>query len=264
MSQPPVDIVEHLIAALDDPNQDIRIEAHDDLARLQGSQAVEVLLRLPKEAGSFLRGDLIVNLAYADDLRALPMLTAALKDRSSAVRARAAYALRIRGDPTAIEPLLACLGDRVIAVRQRAVEALGVLRARPAVDPLLGLLSHTNKYLRRAVVAALGQIAEPEAIRPLITSLADKDACVQQSAACILGAFGAAAQPLLIEALGHKHRDVRRGAIHALGHIGGEQAHVAILGLQADRSKAVRAEIDRALQMLERLAETHTAPDTRC
>jgi HEAT repeat protein len=132
MSQPPVDIVEHLIAALDDPNQDIRIEAHDDLARLQGAQAVEALLRLPKGAGSFLRGDLLVNLAYAHDPRALPILTAALKDRSSAVRARAVYALRIR------------------------------------------------------------------------------------------------------------------------------------LGLQADRSKEVRAEIDRALQMLERLAETHSAPDTRC
>jgi hypothetical protein len=48
MSQPPVEIVEYLIAALDDPNQDIRIEAHDDLARLQGAQAVEALLRLPK------------------------------------------------------------------------------------------------------------------------------------------------------------------------------------------------------------------------
>jgi hypothetical protein len=60
----------------------------------------------------------------------------------------------------------------------------------------------------------------------------------------------------LEDALTHKNRAVRRGAIHALGHIGGEQARAAIVGRQTDRSKEVRAEIDRALHMLERPADT--------
>jgi HEAT repeat protein len=252
-----------LLAALHDPDADVRVTAIDEVARLQGPRAIEAWLLLPTTTDSFLRGDLLVNLAYADHPHALPLLTAALKDRSSAVRARAAYALRERGDPAAIEPLLACLKDRVIAVRQAAVDALGVLRARTAVDPLLALISHSNKYLRRSVVTALGHIADPQAIQPLITCFTDKNACVQQLAACTLGTFGTAAVPFLIDALTHKHRAVRRGAIHALGHIGGEHARAILLGIQTDRSKEVRAEIDRALRMLERPTDsTHNQPVT--
>jgi HEAT repeat protein len=252
-----------LLAALHDPDHDVRVTAMDEVARLHGLRAIEAWVLLPRRTNSFLRGDLLVNLAYTDDPRALPILTAALKDRSSAVRARAAYALRERGDPAAIEPLLACLTDNVIAVRQTAVEALGVLRTRTAITPLLALLSHSNKYLRRSIVTALGQIADPHVIQPLITCLTDKDACVQQLAACTLGTFGTAALPLLTDALTHTQRAVRRGAIHALGHIGGEHARAALLALRTDRSKEVRAEIDRALHKLDRPADsTHHVLDT--
>src|SRR5262249_55004908 len=115
---------------------------------------------------------------------------------------------------------------------------------------------HSNKYLRRAVVTALGHIADPKAIQPLISCLSDTDACVQQLAACTLGTFGPAALPFLIDALTHKNRAVRRGAIHALGHIGGDPARAALVGMRTDRSKEVRAEIDRALHMLERPTDT--------
>ncbi len=252
-----------LLAALHDPDPDVRLTATDEVARLHGSRAIDAWFLLPTTTNSFLRGDLLVNLATADDPRVLPVLTAALKDRSSAVRARAAYALRERGDPAAIEPLLRCLSDKVIAVRQAAVEALGVLRARTAVNPLLALLSLSNKYLRRSVVSALEHIADPKAIQPLITCLTDKDRCVQQLAACTLGSFGTAAVPFLVIALADHNRAIRRGAIHALGHIGGEQARAAIVGKRDDRSKAVRAEVDRALRKFDGQADTaHIVPAT--
>ena len=161
--------VSALLAALNDPNPDVRVTATDEVARLREQRAIDAWLLLPPNTNSFLRGDLLVNLASATDPRVLSLLTAALKDRSSAVRARAAYALRERNDPAAIEPLLTCLHDRVLAVRQAAVEALGVLRARTALAPLLELLSHSNKYLRRSVVTALEHIADPQAIQPLIS-----------------------------------------------------------------------------------------------
>ena len=244
-----------LLAALHDPDPDVRLTATDEVARLHGSRAIDAWFLLPTTTNSFLRGDLLVNLATADDPRVLPVLTAALKDRSSAVRARAAYALRERGDPAAIEPLLRCLSDKVIAVRQAAVEALGVLRARTAVNPLLALLSLSNKYLRRSVVSALEHIADPKAIQPLITCLTDKDRCVQQLAACTLGSFGTAAVPFLVIALADHNRAIRRGAIHALGHIGGEQARTAIVGKRDDRSKEVREEVERALRKLDGQAD---------
>jgi HEAT repeat protein len=245
-----------LLAALHDPDPDVRLTATDEVARLHGPRAIEAWLLLPTNANSFLRGDLLVNLANANDPRVLSVLTAALKDRSSAVRARAAYALRERGDPAAIEPLLRCLTDKVIAVRQAAVEALGVLRAGTAVDRLLALLSHSNKYLRRSVVTALEHIADPKAIQPLITCLSDKDTCVRQLAACTLGSFSTAAVPFLLDALADHNRAIRRGAIHALGHIGGKQVRAAIVGKRDDRSKEVREEVERALQMLDRHADT--------
>mgnify|MGYP000929587734 CR=1 FL=1 len=243
--------VSALLAALNDPNPDVRVTATDEVARLREQRAIDAWLLLPPNTNSFLRGDLLVNLASATDPRVLSLLTAALKDRSSAVRARAAYALRERNDPAAIEPLLTCLHDRVLAVRQAAVEALGVLRARTALAPLLELLSHSNKYLRRSVVTALEHIADPQAIQPLISCLSDRDKCVQQLAACVLGSFGCTAVPVLMQALAAHNRATKRGAIHALGHIGGDQARTAILSHRNDPSKEVRAEVVRALQQLE-------------
>src|SRR5438132_1446366 len=78
-----------LLAALHAPDPDVRLTATDEVARLHGARAIEAWFLLPRNANSLLRGDLLVNLATADDVRVLSILTAALKDRSSAVRARA-------------------------------------------------------------------------------------------------------------------------------------------------------------------------------
>src|SRR5260221_5275995 len=72
-----------LLAALHDPDPDVRVTARDEIARLRGSSALQAWALLPRHINTSLRGDLLVSIAAVDDPRALAILTAALNDRSS-------------------------------------------------------------------------------------------------------------------------------------------------------------------------------------
>ncbi len=124
-----------LIAALRDPEKDVRARATQALAKI-GSPAVD-------------------------------QLVAALEDEDWTVRYRAAEALGLIGDPAAFDPLVAALQDGKDHVRYMAAKGLGKLGDGRAAAHLIARLHDGNEFVRRSAVRALGAVGGDEAIRAL-------------------------------------------------------------------------------------------------
>ncbi len=150
---------------------------------------------------------------------ALPALVCHLLDNDSGVRENVIYAIGHTRSPSAIAHLIVGLGDPERRVRGTAARVLGDFgaAAQPAIPALVELLYEQLYFpglhdVGSDAVKALGKIG-PAAIPALVEAL-DRGMPRAPSA---LGAIGPAAVPALIEALRHPNRDMRLGAIHALG-----------------------------------------------
>lgn len=126
-----------------------------------------------------------------------------------------------------------------------------LLRDEIAVVGLLNSLKHSDTTVRRQAARALGKSAleTPVALRQFGRALADKDSSVRLSAVQGLAALGEAALPLLIDALDHEDRHVRREAAGALGELGAtaEPAVPALIRAIEDDDRKLAARAIRAL-----------------
>ncbi|MDF1665340.1 MAG: HEAT repeat domain-containing protein [Planctomycetota bacterium] len=88
----------------------------------------------------------------------------------------------------------------------------------PALEALLNALVDKNEQVRRAAALALGRFDgdAAHALPTLIRAMRDKVAAVRRAAAKTLGNMGDRALPALKQALVHRDRRMRQGAIYAL------------------------------------------------
>jgi HEAT repeat protein len=192
-NKPRKGIATELLAALKDPNSDVR------------SKAAEAL-------------------GNSRDPGAVPSLIAVLKDPTDAVRSRAAEALGKIGDSTALNPLLAALenplnilsgfkgaDDNVLPAVAKALGKMGTA----AVGPLITVLKNRDHRVRFSAGDALGYIGLP-AIDPLVAVLRDPDELLSSGAAYALARIGAPAVEYLIAASKDQNDRVRSNAIAAL------------------------------------------------
>jgi len=214
--------IDALIAAIKDPDADVRRAAISALGKLRDSRTIEPLMAALTDASPDVRRYAAAALGDLRDSRAVPGLVRALDDESADVRRYAAAALGDLRDPQAIEPLIGTLGDGDADVRRYAASALGDLRDPSAVDPLAKALGDTDADVRRAAVSALGDIRSPRAVQPLIGRLRDEDPDVRRAAAYALGDLhDPAALDALTAAMKDENAEVRRAAISALADISG-------------------------------------------
>lgn len=99
----------------------------------------------------------------------------------------------------------------------RIIRALAELGS-PALEPLLNALVDKNEEARRAAALALGDFEgdSSQALPTLIRAMRDKVAAVRRAAAKTLGKLGEQSLPALREALRHRDRRMRQGAVYAL------------------------------------------------
>jgi hypothetical protein len=120
-------IVTALIAALKDPDREVRRNAVHALTGFDSSRIVEPMIAVLKDEDVELRKRAAIALARHGDERAVPALIGALKDADPAVRAYAAQALGAVGDARAVDALTAALKDENVAVRRTAIRSLGAI-----------------------------------------------------------------------------------------------------------------------------------------
>ncbi|MEP6574690.1 MAG: M56 family metallopeptidase, partial [Gemmatimonadota bacterium] len=127
------------------------------------------------------------SLGNLEDPRAVPGLIEALHDSDIEVKKDAAEALGNLGDRRAVDGLSATLKDASAEVREAAASALGELQDARSADALSGALRDTSAAVRRSAASALSQMKDPRAVEPLIAALKDADPEVRQMSANSLG-----------------------------------------------------------------------------
>ena len=173
--------VEPLIAALGDPDLDVRVSAAAALVQISAP--------------------------------GFEPLIAALKDQNKDVRAVAAVTLGRIGD-AAVEPLILAL-QQYPDKRSGVARILGQIGDPRAVEPLIVALKDQNDYVRQWAAHALGKIGDPRAVEPLSAALKDQNEDVRKWATYALGKIGVSAAEPLSAAREDQNTDVRALAVEA-------------------------------------------------
>ncbi|MFN9260252.1 HEAT repeat domain-containing protein [Microcystis sp.] len=221
-----------LVLGLDVPKR-FKVEL---LGLTKSNQVVNELLKALEDSDEDVRGNAVEALANIGSETAIPGLLKALEDSHEYVRRKAAEVLAEIGSETAIAGLLKALEDsdrfvRSRYVRRRAAAALGKIGTETAIAGLIKALEHSDGDVRFEAAFALGKIGSETAIPELLKALEDynnKD--VRSHAAASLGEIGTeTAIPGLLKALEDSDDDVRRNAAFALGNIGSETAMTELI-----------------------------------
>ena len=204
--------IKELFFLLTDGKYDQRQEALRTLAELRLPGIADSLVELLGNPGDAkMASDTLIARRH-DVVRPL---TAALSRDSVCMRRWAASTLRALNVPEALEGLVRCLHDEDSGVRERAAAGLFEMRDARSLIPFIGALNDTCKAVRCTAARALGEIGDLRAVQPLWQLLIDSE--VGPDAARAIGRIGGAAVPLLIRALEHDNRVVRRHATQGLG-----------------------------------------------
>jgi len=150
--------VEELIEVLRAPGKSrVRRMAASALGWLEGAQVVEALVAALDDADVQVCIEAIASLGRIGDRRAVNPLCAMLKN-GHVLRQHAAEALGEIGDPRTVGALIGVLGDACHAVRVAAIRALSKIGDPRAIDPLVAVLGDPDASIRRIAASALCRI----------------------------------------------------------------------------------------------------------
>ncbi len=197
------DVVNALVGAAQDPNDDVTAMAVDSLDEL-GGDAIERLIGdvagvdLDQDGADWVKAKAFVKALDADvpELRmaaanalgridqsdAVGKLADCFDDPDPRVRARAARACGKIGDPRAASALEGLLTDGSADVRREAAEALGSIGNRQALQALLPLYQDDSERVRRIAVNGFGSFENDRPVDYLVEALADDSATIRRTA----------------------------------------------------------------------------------
>jgi len=191
------DEINQWIAALKDPDWQVRVSAAKALGDTKDPRAVEPLIVALKGTEFHVQEGAAEALGKIG-APAVESLILSLKDPDSLApgaifpsrfQSRVVGALERIGAP-AVDALITALKDPDWQVRWGAAVALGGIKDTRAVEYLITTLKDPNSRVVRGAVGALGAIKDPRAVDPLIEKLKEYlYVDVRRSAACTLGEF---------------------------------------------------------------------------
>jgi hypothetical protein len=130
----------------------------------------------------------VTDLALLEDTQSIRLLIGALENGNWQVRRAAFDALSERGTD-AIPVLLEALNDTSDAIIWRVVLVLGFLQTPDGVDPLISLLGKSG-VIRECAIWSLGEMGDARASGPLLKFLQAQDPVVSREAAEALRKIG--------------------------------------------------------------------------
>ncbi|MDX9863427.1 MAG: HEAT repeat domain-containing protein [Anaerolineaceae bacterium] len=235
---------------------DMRLKAAAALGRVGGAAAVQVLIETlesdPMGSVRFFAADSLGKIAGKE---AIAPLTRALDNHKENVHQAAAQALGEIADRLRNPILFDAATQKLVPllradheVREAVITALGKIRDPRAVQAIANLMAKTfSKQEIRLAAEALIRIGRP-AVSPLRQILAQAEDLSAIAAALALGRIGdPGAVPSLIQALHHRHDEVRRQAAMALGKMKALAAVPHLLAVLEDNDAPVRVAVANAL-----------------
>jgi HEAT repeat protein len=181
-----------LLAALSDPERDVRAAAARSLGRLDAVEAVEPLVYalvrhdVPRAVG----GQALLAIGGA----ALPALARLTEDEEADVRALAIELTGLLGDASHASAIVGTLHDSSAEVRAKAARALGRLGAEEHTSELVAALDDRIPFVRVAAANALAAVGDRDAVPALLVrAREDPFFDAAQAAARAVGRIDAAA-----------------------------------------------------------------------
>lgn len=250
-----------LIAALGEPENNLRLAVAQAIGRLGVYDAVPALLENMKDRSKHCHAEIEALIALREaassHLEAAHILTSVMTDQQGRhldERSGAAEALGIIGVKSdgVISALMGALKDKNWEVRRDAALALGRLRARDAMDVLVekaGEQRGESYHVKRAAVQALGFTNANRAMTPLINAAVDPNEEIRLAAVQAFGELKAdGALSMLMYRLRDDAAKVREATALALGVIGHLHAVRPLIdALNSETSVSVRVAIIKAL-----------------
>ena len=190
---------------------------------------------------------------------ALGALLKELESDSASARVTAATEIGRSGDRHAVPALIRALRDTDADVAREAATSLGQLGDRSAVDALVEVLTDTNGYyhsvVRAAAAQSLGQLKDTRAVEALLLALTDTIAEPSVEAIRAMAVLNdRRAISALIDVVRNRTgffvATVRRAAVLALAHFGGEEAITQLRFVASDdwEDNVIRDEAQAAVQ----------------
>jgi HEAT repeat protein len=244
--------IQDLINQLENPNEEIKSDAINALAKLgsKAKPAVPALALLLKDKSNYVRNFSASALAEIgpDAASAVPALKEAMHDSDPSVSQAAHGALGAIG-PAAVS----AIPDLILFLRdwesssQECPAAFALVRIGDASVPeLIKLIKDEEKRNVLKAVWCLGEIKppSPQSLSGLLLALNHGNPEVIERAASTLRSLGVPAIPYLIKGLDASDPDVRKQAAWALGNIG-TSAKQALTKLETmgkkDKDSSVKA-----------------------
>lgn len=179
-----------VLSALDDADEQVRLDAAAAVTRMRFTEAAPALSRWLDAPSAALRLAATRGLGTLRASASLASLTRMLADADVGVRSEAVRAVSSVGGVDGTVALLDRLSDPEAAVRVETARALGELGDRRAVFTLLGALQDPAVEVRAASAEALGRLRDPRAQRGLVSALHDTAIEARTAAVVALGALG--------------------------------------------------------------------------
>ncbi|MDH4347555.1 MAG: M56 family metallopeptidase [Gemmatimonadota bacterium] len=246
-----------LIAAMKDPDVEVRRAAAQSLANLDDPRAVPAFIEATRDGDAEVRATAAMALGQFEDSRGQPALIALLKDSDKHVRYAALSALHSMPGQVPVDAVLAALNDPDADIRQAAIGlAFNQVTDREegtAADPryvaaFTRLLADQNPEVRGQAASALGEMGLSQAPAALLAASKDKNSEVRMQVASALARIGdPKAVPVLKELLQDSDADVREQAVMALGEIRDRSALEALVAALKSSDPAVRRNAALAL-----------------
>jgi HEAT repeat protein len=215
----------HLMRALEDPEERVRLQAARGLGQGGALAAVPVMIDWLANPKQEVRSVAVTVLGDIGGTEAAAALTRSLSDPDAAVRkdtVRALGTIGRKGNSTVVVALIPRLEDDKAEVRLATIAQLEELGDRRAVIPLVARFGDTGVAVRSAAVRAIGKLGDRSAVPALIRLMNDPDEGVRLAAVGSLGSIGAVdAIDALIEQLSSGGDAYRAKVAYALGQIAG-------------------------------------------
>jgi len=217
------EVVTELLAAISDPDPQVRAVATQVAATLPRGKAVDKWLALLKNAKPKDRAGILFVLGFVGDARAAPAVIEAMDDPDQAIRLQAIRSAAGIGGEQAAAALVA-RATRKKGVEQAAALA-GLIKCRgPAANAAVGTAAKkaSDPAARAALIGVLAARRAGDQMPTILAALGDRDASVRTAAAAALGVVGGAKEVAVLAKMlkAAKDRSERQAAEQALLAIG--------------------------------------------
>jgi len=228
-----------------------RLDAVTDLGKYDIALTENHLLKALDDPDEKVRHAAAKTLGQGGSLKAVPRLIEWLASGESKTKQVAAGALGDIGGPDATQALTRTLGDSDDAVRLQAVKAVGAIgkRGNPnVVIALIPRLEDAKTDIKIAAISQLEELGDRRAVIPLVAKFGDHQIEARKAAVRAVGRLGdRSAVPALIRLIEDPAEEVRTAAVGALGSLGAVEAIDALTEQLGTGGDSFRTKVAYAL-----------------